>query len=275
VRRTLIVLTMLLSCAIPAFSQSWTLVQHPNKFTCTASSPGDSACSVTVTSTVAGHLLVLLSSSFEGTTSGSTVQTFTSASGDGAWTHCPAGARTSGSPGSTAFEATDCAYILSATGGATSVTFTWNFKSSTDAANIDVEFLEFSVTGGGTKAIDTQGTTNSSNCFGSGGSACIGPALTLAGINELVLQWIANANGVTSISGGAYTNPFDNDATNVFGAFAGALNQSAATAQTWVTAGSSGGYTAMSAIAFKAPPSIVPGSQVGGKSTFGGPSVVH
>jgi hypothetical protein len=232
---------------------TWTLVQHPNKFTCSGTTPGNLACSVTVTSPVAGHLLVMLSSSFEGTTVASTVQAFVSASGDGTWTHCPAGARTSATGVSTPnqeFEATDCAYILSATGGATSVTFTWNFQSNTSTANIDVEFLEYARSGGAA-TFDTQGIVSNANCFGSGGSACIGPALTLAGGNELVLQWISQANGVTSISGGAYTNPFDNDATNVFGAFAGALNQSTATAQTWVTTGSSGGYTAMSAIAFK------------------------
>jgi hypothetical protein len=60
----------------PASGVTWALVQHPNKFICSGLTSGNLSCSVTVTSTTAGNLLVMLSSSFEGTTVASTVQTY-------------------------------------------------------------------------------------------------------------------------------------------------------------------------------------------------------
>lgn len=225
----------------------WTLVQHAHNYTCTATAPGDSPCTVTVTSTGAGHLLLLLSSAFQSGTSAQTTPTFRSASGDGLWTHCPSNVAASGNNSNLAFEATDCAYILSSTGGATSVSFTWNLKANTTTANIDVEFLEVSRSTG-TAILDASGSTSNNNC--STGS-CIGPALTLNGASEFVAQWIAHSDGCSAISGASYTNPFDNDTSNVFGTFAGALNQSSAPAQTW-TCSTTGGtpYTAMGAIGF-------------------------
>jgi hypothetical protein len=220
---------------------TWTVVQHPHNFTCSAATSGNLGCTVTASATTAGHLLILVSSAFEGQTgTNHTAPTFVSASGDSTWTHC-ASSYAHVEYTINAFENADCAYILSATGGATSFTFTWSFPTSTDSAAVDVELLEVARSSG-TAAFDTGNTATSSGC-----ASCVGPTLTLSGASDYIAQWNGNANGCTAISG-AYTNPFDNDNSNVFGTFAGALNQSSGTGPTWTC--TSGG-AAMSGISFK------------------------
>jgi len=215
---------------------TWTVIQHPHNFTCSFSASGTHACTVTNTqNTTAGNLLILHSSSYNN--NGAPV--FVSASGDGSWTHCPSAAA-SENYSSTNFLVADCAYILSATGGAATVTFNWS--TSLGAGNIDVELIEVHRSTGAA-TYDTDGTATSASC-----SSCVGPTLTLGGSSEFIAQWGGFANAAPSAISGAYSNPFDTDNANVFGAFAGALNQSSGTGPTWtVTAGGS----AMAGVAFK------------------------
>ena len=73
----------------------------------------------------------------------------------------------------------------------------------------------------------------------------------VSGTDDYVSTWIADSISVSAISGGAYTNPFDTE-SGAAGGFAGALNQSSSSAQTWTTgAGSSNDGAAMSCEAEK------------------------
>jgi hypothetical protein len=225
---------------IPA--ATWTLTQHPHNFTCSGTSSGNVACTVTATSTGAGHLLILLSSAYEGQNAGNnTAPSYVSASGDSTWTHCPSSyANIQYSTNN--FEATDCAYVLSSAGGATSFTFTWSYPTGTQFSNIDVEFLEV-VRSTGSATYDTGNNTTSS-CA----TSCAGPTLTLTGSSDYIAQWTGADATINSVSG-AYTNPADIDTSNVVGGFAGALNQSSGTGPTWSV--TSGGGSALSGLAFK------------------------
>jgi hypothetical protein len=220
---------------------TWTVSQHPRNFTCSASAAGNLACSVTATSTGAGHLLILASSSFElQTGTNHTAPSFVSASGDSTWTHCPA-SYSHIEYITNNYQAGDCAYILSAAGGATSLTFTWSFPATTTAANVDVEFYEV-IRSTGTATYDTGNTATSASC-----SSCTAPTLTLGGSDDYIAQWLSQGGGISSVAS-PYSNPFDNDTSNVFGAFAGALNQSSGTGPVWTC---TAGGAALSGVAFK------------------------
>jgi hypothetical protein len=222
-----IVQQLVVNSAYSAPPATWTLVQHPNNFGCTVAGTGSTqtiACTVTATATTAGNALILLSSIFGGS---NTAPTFLSASGDSTWTHCPSSYATQA-----ALETVDCAYILSAAGGATSITFNWTGNTSnTSHFYADVELLEVHRSAG-TASYDAGAATTVS-----GTASRVGPACSIAGTSDYVAQWIAESATIVSISGAAYTNPFDLDNTSVDAAFAGALNQSSAPAQTWTTSG--------------------------------------
>jgi hypothetical protein len=224
---------------------TWTVVQHPNKFTCSNSgASGSVSCTMTVTSTTAGNALVFASALFWGSTNGNQAPTSVSAtgnSGDTTFTHCPNG-YASEQYSTHNYENVDCYYIASATGGATSVTFTWTLQSAVSATdNIDIEFIELHRSSG-TPVIDTTNNAVSASC-----SSCTAPTLTLSGTSDAIVQFIASPNAISSISG-SYTNPTDIDSTNVLGAFAGAMNQSSGTGPTWTV---TTGGVAMGGIAFK------------------------
>lgn len=236
---------------IPIGGVTWTLIQHPHNFTCSTTATGSTqitSCTVTLTSnTVTGNTLLLLSA-FGNDAIPSVAPTFSSASGDSAWTHCPAQYKFT----SDVFGvATDCAYILSAAGGASTITFSWTgtYGATSDVV-ADAELLEIHrSTGTGTFDACTSGTGCITSVTGTG--ARTSPSCPITG-TDYVAQWIADTAVITAISGGAYTNPFDNDSSNVEGAFAGALNQSSAPAQTWtVTGTSSTSIATMSCVAFK------------------------
>lgn len=240
-KRILLLLTAILLLAAAADAQ-WTVVQHPNFFTCTGSTSGNHGCTVTATATGANHLLILLSAAFEGQTGTNHIApTFVSASGDSTWTHCP-NSYAHLEYTTNSFENTDCAYVLKSAGGATSFTFTWSFPATTNAYAIDVELLELSVPGG-TFFFDADNNTTSASC-----SSCVAPSVTLGGNGEYIATWIAQQQSITSISA-PYTNPAaDIENVDVAGGFAGAINQSSGTGPTWTC---TAGAAAMSTIAFK------------------------
>jgi hypothetical protein len=232
----------------PCARAGQTLVQHPNNFTCNSSTPGNLACTVTLTQSIgAGHVLLMLTASWlKGTTS--TASYVSASSGDGSsWTQCPSAYHGSINFSSTQWMDTNCAYVLSSTGGG-SATASITLSAPTGATTffVDAEFLEITPTAGSTAVLETQTTayTTSSSC-----SPCVGPALSLAGSDDYVAQWIAQGDATTFSIGGAYTNPIDVDANDVEGAFAGALDQSSAGAQSWTVNTASEG--SMSAIAIR------------------------
>ena len=249
--RRLLLAALVLLCARPAFGQgasmavvvnsskpvsagaTWTVVQHPNNVTCSFSGSGAHTCAVTSSATTAGNLLILLSSAFNNNGE----PTFSSASGDGTWTHCP-GAAAGNNTVSTSWLVTDCAYRLSATGGATSESFTWTISLGTTELDVDVELIEVHRSTG-TATYDSDNTATSSSC-----SSCVGPTVTLSTSSDYIAQWGAFDNATPTSISSPYSNPFDNNDTgNVFGAFAGALNQSSGAGPTWTVASGPGAFS--------------------------------
>jgi hypothetical protein len=215
---------------------TWTLIQSPHNFSCTANT---NTCAVTVASTTAGNLGLLVSSGFTGGGGGS--PTYSSITGD-TFTHCPSqyANETSGNS-----ETTDCGYVLSLAGGATSLTFNWSGSMN----QIDMQFFEFHRSTG-TASVDTCGgggatacTTTSASC-----STCAGPTPTVTGSADVVIQWIAQDTGCTAIAS-PYSNspgPYFNNA--VASGYAWSLSQTSGNASSWTCTAD---FAAMAAIAFK------------------------
>jgi hypothetical protein len=223
-------------------------IQSPSNVTCSGNiSPSSQTCVVTATATTSGHgLLALLSARIvESTGSNPTQPAFVSMTGDSAWTHCSAGLIGAANNPANAWQVTDCAYITSSTGGATTFTWTESFAGfTTGGYSMDVTLIEFSKSNGAI-IFDTGNSTSSSAC-----TSCGGPAITLTGTSEYIFDWMSSSGGTAiSISGAQYTTPFITDLSNVEGAFAGAINQSSAPVNTWTSTPS--GMVAMSRIAFK------------------------
>lgn len=202
---------------------TWTLVQNLNNFTCTTAS-----CSKTGVTTTAGDLLVLCSAI------SATSPSYSSASGDGTWTH------PTGVAGVQGTYATDCVYRLSATGGTgLTINFTWTGSS---VVGNDIEFYEVRrSTGTATYDVGNKAT---SVC-----TSCTGPALTLTGTSDFIAQIGLFYNTFTA-PGAPWTNPSDLDnGGNIHAGFLGALNQSSGSAITWSQSTSS--VATMSALSFK------------------------
>lgn len=230
---------------------TWTLIQHPSNFTCVTTGTGSTqtlGCTVTSTSTTAGNTLILLGAFSAGA---NVAPTFSSASGDSSWTHCPAQYENLLVVTGTFNQGVDCAYILSATGGATSITFTWTATvPNGDGYHSSVELLEIH-RASGSSTFDACTTGGACIATAAGTAARVGPTCPTTGPSDYVVQWISESELISSISG-PYTNPFDLDNVNVEAGFAGALNQAAAPAQTWVTSGETSiDGAAMACVAFK------------------------
>ena len=225
---------------------TWTLVQHPSNFTCSASNGSTTiACTVTASATTAGNALLLLGGLyFEN--AGATAPSFNAASGDSTWTHCPASLKTD-QYASPSWENTDCAYILSAAGGATSFTFTWNVPSTSTGIYADAELLEVHRSTG-TASYDTGGVA-ACGTPSTGVTSCAMANLTLTAA-DFVAEW-AGVSEIPSAPGSPWTNPADVDSSNLYGIFLGALNRpsGALTGPTFTL--SSAGWAAVSAVALK------------------------
>jgi hypothetical protein len=110
-----------------------------------------------------------------------------------------------------------------------------------NAGNLDVELYEVHRSTG-TATYDTgSASTTLTSC-----TSCTPPSITLAG-PDFVATW-GGFFQVPSISS-PYSNPNDIDNVNVFGGFAGALNQSSYSAATWSQ--SPADVAAISTVAFK------------------------
>jgi hypothetical protein len=231
---------------------TWTLVQHPNNFTCNASGTTVSSASCTlsgITAPAAGHAFIVAVTSFDDNISiAPSLSSVVGNNGsDTTLTHCPSTAATLQYIASN-WVLVDCYYVAVAAGGTTSFTATVNFGSALTTPGqwqIDVELVEVSRSIG-TATIDVG--ANSTNS-GTACSSCSAPSLSITGGSDYILQIMNDPQQFTSSISGSYSNPFDNDTTNVAAAFAGALNQSSGTGPTWTMAGST--KVAMGAVSFK------------------------
>ena len=215
------VIMSLLSAASPVHA-SFTLVRDTGHFCSTAAT----SCSVTVTALGAGHLVYVAGAESTNTVSLSSVtatgETFTVDSG------CRnAGDSTTGG--------TDCAYTLSAVGGATTVTCNW---SASTAGTCYVK--EFPFTNSPASKDASSSIFDSSAC-----GSCPGVALTLTGTNDVIMQAAACGDTCTAISS-PYTGTFNVGDGN---GYAHSLNTTSGTAPTWTQTSSA--RLAGHAIAFK------------------------
>lgn len=207
-------------------SKTWSMVQHSSNTACSSTS---ATCSVTVTSTGSGHLLVI--TAVYG--SSSTDITISSTSGGGTSTHCTNCHATRDSSG----DEEDISYILSSTSGATSISVT--MSSSAFSGNWIATVEEYSWTGGGSAALDTSNSVqDNTSC-----TTCNLPSLTLTGTDDVVLYDLNSSQGTTA-PGGIWTNPADVNTTGVFAA----INTSS-TLSTFAMSPS--GVATVGAIAFK------------------------
>lgn len=172
-------------------------------------------------STTAGNLLVVLAMA-----STDNVINYSSITGESGWAHC------SGFPYSIVqggnFNQVDCAYTLSAAGGATSLTWNWNSNQTYQQA---IEVLEFHKSGTWSYVTDAGGTDTA--C-----TACAGAALTLSAGSYVTVQFISGSQvNVTAVTGG-YTADFgtySNGSTAGFGV-GWLLNATSGAAPNWTQA---------------------------------------
>lgn len=226
---------------------TWTLIQHPTNFTCAGTTGvATQTCSVTTAATTAGNLLVLVSGSFVGAQI-SVAPAFGSATGD-SLTHCPSQLGNE-QYAANSYESVDCAYILSATGGATTFSFSWQYNSSGGGYDINVGLYEYH---------RSTGTATYETCAGGGTAACVvlssscttctGPVPTVTG-TDIVIASNSNENDCTAIASPFNTSPSpDVDNSNVFGITGWSLSQTSGNAAVYTC---TAGGAAMMAVAFK------------------------
>lgn len=211
---------------------TFALVQHASN-----SCGGGATCAVTVTSTTAGNLLV----AFGANNTGANNLVFSSMTGEGTWTHCSGGHVATLNAGSTTFYQVDCAYILSATGGTTSLTWTW----SASAGKSTIEIIEVSRTSG-SWALDVNGILGDASC-----TTCASPTLTLSGSNDYIFQYSGLTASTLSAISGSYTSPADfiTSGLNGYAGFAGWNGGTSGASVNWT--GSPTDTLPTGAIAFK------------------------
>lgn len=142
-----------------------------------------STCTITVPSTTAGDVLVGFSYS------GNSFA-LTSVTGDGTWTHCSNCAVSN----ATVAAGVDMAYRAVATGGATSIVFTFSGTTSSFTAVEVVQFRRST----GSATFDVSGSVNdSTNC-----TACTGVPLTLTGggSNELIVSVFTESQTLSTVN---------------------------------------------------------------------------
>jgi hypothetical protein len=215
-------LMALLLFALHPLGATWALVHSASNASCSAGT----TCTVTVTSTGAGNLLV-------GTVLvGNTGLTISSVSGGGTWTHCGTCQMFNATAGGT-----DASYTLSSTSGATSIVFTLSASNSGGAWVAAV--LEYSYTAGPI-SFDAASTRNQSTASASQA----GVALTLTGSNDVIVQTATEQSSASAISA-PYTQPALFPSGD---GVAGAINTASGTAPTWTA---TSGQAGLMGIAFK------------------------
>jgi hypothetical protein len=222
----------------PAASVTWNLIQNSTDI---VGAPGTGASqnvamSGTQTSIAAGDTVIILST-IAATAIATTPATYSSSTeGTDTLVHCPAQyANLNSITGDS--QQTDCVYVLSSTGAGTNWSFTWTLNAlSTSTVYADAILIDIKRSTG-TATFDSCTSGTACIATNSGCTSCAVPTPTITGTSDYCVQWINSGTTsatVSSISGGSYTNPFQNLTTsNSIGAYAGALNQSSVIAQNW------------------------------------------
>ena len=261
--KTFLVLTLFAASAhaqgiLPQVMQNpsqWKVNQHVTGF-CNESSPaapGTKTCTASGLSAVpAGHLLIVPISGWLTTVTGPqpgkpTMNSPTSVGGSETWVRCPAGAQSYWYWISAAYNWTDCWYVLSASGGETSVTSSITTSLyTTGEADQDIDVFDVSVAGGKVSLDASNGTGTSAGCGGT--TTCSTPSVTVTSA-DFILTWISNPDSTMSSIGGSYTL-YDVENVHVEGAFAGASGLMSGASVSWTFAGNSTNC-ALSTLAFK------------------------
>lgn len=162
----------------------WTYVQSGS----TATNCASTSCNITqFTPTVAGSVWIVV------TANGANISPTSVTGGGGTWTKCTV------CHGFTSFfGSSDIFYNLSGTTSTTTVTVNYAVAPSTTSFT---EFMEILPPAGYTASFDTGGYTGSAVCT----SGCVGPALTLAGTDAIIMgtDYIPNWNTWNFITGGS------------------------------------------------------------------------
>jgi hypothetical protein len=250
-----------------AVGPTWSATSHPNNAVAWNIAGTTQSCTIAASLT-AGIPAVFIA---RGWTLNGTALTFNSATGD-SFTHL-ASAYAAGALNGKNF-VVDAVLVESAAGGSGPYTITENTTSS--SGNLDCDIVQPSISAGAA-TLDGAAAVG----YGSCATPCTSPALSLSGPNDFVLQSVAMGYGPAA-PGAPYTNPMDQDGTNVYGGTYGALNQSAVLPVTWST--NSLNYVAASVIAFKQVSGCVitsvtascsPGSVQVGNASSCSPTVNH
>lgn len=224
---------MMLAAKIAAGSATFTVVQHPAASACF----GSATCALTVTSTTAGNLLIAIASG-----NGGNNYSYSSITGEGGWTHCPSGTVNVTNDAMSQVYSADCAYKLSAAGGVTSLT--WNWAGGTPNGSV-FELIEVSRSSG-SWTYDTGNTATPATC-----TTCAGPALTLTGSNDYIVQYASSLQVFAAISG-SYVDPFDtfqDGIASTSAGFAGKKGTASGSSVNWTLAPADS--LATGAVAFK------------------------
>src|SRR5580658_1008247 len=170
---------------IPALFPRSALATEPTISIVQHSLSGDSVCLYSLTCTVtlnlptgAGHALML------GIAGASTTAfpTVASISGDSTWSHASSCYGTLNQPD---YTLTDCWYILSAAGGATSITVTFTGPAGPgDINNMDVDVMELSCSSACNFSYDTSNSLIASAFC----TICASETLSLSGANDVIMQ---------------------------------------------------------------------------------------
>jgi hypothetical protein len=152
-----------------------------------ASCAAGTTCATTVASTGAGNLGVIFAAAS---------QAITSVSGGGTWV-VPSGCMIA------QFHTASCAYNLNLTGAATSITITW---AASAAVNPRVSYREYSTIGTGWQ-LDTASSGGLATVYNSTASTTqSGPALTISGAGDVVIQGMDFNGGTPSNASSPYVD---------------------------------------------------------------------
>ena len=233
-------------------SSAWATWGTP-KVATPANCPNATTCSVTVSPTGGGHLLVLYTTTVNQNVTitrvaGGAAGAFNSATPT-SWYHPSGGGRPSKSCSASDSVAgsVDCAFVYSSTAGATTVTVTY----SGPTGGAKVFLYEVSYTNGPI-AMDVNPTSQDQM---PSGSRTEGVGLNLTGSNDLVVQAINGQNPLASINGRYIATSSQNSATAYL------ANTTAGAAPAW-TQSRAPAHAAVSAISFTEAAGVVSGLNV-------------
>lgn len=228
-RKLLLALLLIFAGSYPA-NATYSLIQHPNG-SCTSCGSSPTITFTLTQSTGSGHLLVLFVVGYNGA-----VGQINSISGGGSWTVDTNCHGTNG----TVFAAVSCAYVLTSSSGASSLTITMSANN-----NYRYGLTEYSFTGASVSYATSGTTTNTTNSNTQTG-------VTLSGLtgNNVIVRGITENVAVSNTISSPYTIEFNNSGAGTTTASADSLNTATGTGPTWTLGASSGGCIE-SGIAFK------------------------